>query len=320
VASDEARRWAVGYAVRRAGKYAIQLYSGEMAFNDLTAEERVTSRSRKELATDLRRADAESSEPLRVLVIGQTKAGKSSLINALFGKTVAAVGPAPLTDEVTAYRLEREGIMEGLVLDSPGYEVAGKRPEKQQEALLLEVEACDIVLVVCAATSAAREADRRMLDRLRQRFVESPQRTPPALLVVLTHIDLLRPRSEWNPPYNIAQPTTPKEQTIREAMEAVAADLGVPVERVTPVCSAPGEEYNVHDGLAAAIAASLDDAHRAKYFRCLSDLRDAEFWQRLGEQAKSSGKMLAQVGMRWLSEAGKRVDDWSRPLTDRENE
>src|SRR5690606_39781181 len=63
----------------------------------------------------------------------------------------------------------------------------------------------------------------------------------------ISHIDLLRPRGEWNPPYDIVEPASPKAKTIRAAMEAVAEDLAVPVERVTPVCLASGQQYNVND-------------------------------------------------------------------------
>jgi 50S ribosome-binding GTPase len=56
-----------------------------------------------------------------LLVAGQVKAGKSSLINALFGELQAATDVLACTSNIIPYRLERNGTDLALVLDSPGY-------------------------------------------------------------------------------------------------------------------------------------------------------------------------------------------------------
>src|SRR5436189_1954052 len=47
-------------------------------------------------------------EPLLFVVVGEVKAGKSSLINALFGQEIARADVLPATDRVCIYRYGRE--------------------------------------------------------------------------------------------------------------------------------------------------------------------------------------------------------------------
>ncbi len=51
-------------------------------------------------------------------------------------------------------------------------------------------------------------------------------RETPPLLLVLTHVDRLRPFSEWQPPYDLNDRQSAKAISIRSAVDAAAADLG----------------------------------------------------------------------------------------------
>jgi hypothetical protein len=114
--------------------------------------------------------------------------------------------------------------------------------------------------------------------------------------VVLTHIDLLRPASEWQPPYDLAQPASDKARRIAAAATAVAEELEVPLERVVPVSLLPQRQYNVEEGLLAAIVECLPESSRAKALRCLSTFqRDEESWHRVWQQALSAGKLLSSL-------------------------
>ena len=71
------------------------------------------ARSVKDETQAVERSEAMAGEPLRILVLGQVKAGKSGLINALFGETRAAVDVVPRTRHIEPFVLEREGMQRG---------------------------------------------------------------------------------------------------------------------------------------------------------------------------------------------------------------
>lgn len=293
------RRQAVGFTVRRAGSYVIDLYSGTLVLDQARVGEFEASRSKADAATIQRRTAQDLAEPLRIVVVGQVKAGKSSLINALLGDVEAAVDVVPCTPLVEPYALTREGIERAIILDTAGYATAAVTP-REKRLLTDELAGCDLVIVVCSATSAARAADRELLDAIRQWFAQRPERLSPPLVAVVTHVDLLRPRTEWSPPYDIARPTTDKARSIRDAVDAVAADLGLDAGLVVPVCTAPGRLDNIDEALSPLIVQCLGDADRVRYLRCLREFRDTEFWVRLHEQARATGRIIAAMPATWL--------------------
>jgi len=302
--TDETKRWAVQFAVRKIGYYAIELYSGNLVLRGIEFQPYVTQRSQQAITEEQQRSTALANEPFRILVIGQVKAGKSSLVNALFGETRAAVDVVPRTKAVEPYLLERDGLKRAIILDTAGYEDAS-RTEAALEQAQDEIERCDLILMVSSALSAARDADRRLLDQVRLLFQKNPDREFPPLVVALTHIDQVRPFREWNPPYDLVQADSPKAKQIREAVEVTAADLQVELDRVVPVCLLPGKVYNVDEGLIPAILGSLSAAQRAKYLRCLREYRDEQYWKQLGQQAAGAGRILVRTGVRLLQEAAR---------------
>ena len=167
----------------------------------------------------------------------------------------------------------------------------------------MEILQSDLVVLVSSAQTAARDADRRLLDEVRNLFQRTPDREFPPLVVALTHIDQLRPFREWNPPYDLAQSQGTKARQIREAVEATADDLAVDVERAIPVCLLEGKVYNVDEGLIPTILTSLDDAQRLKYLRCLREFKDEEYWRQLREQAVNAGRILLKTGWRLVEGA-----------------
>src|SRR6185295_9282490 len=125
------------------------------------------------------------------IVIGQVKAGKSSLINALLGEQRAATDVLPLTDEVTKYDLKSPGVPKHLVLlDTTGYGRAGAEKDNVEETAQA-VQGSDLVLVVTHARNPGRKADVDFYTRLREWVRARPQLKFPPVLVVVTHVDLL---------------------------------------------------------------------------------------------------------------------------------
>ncbi len=288
VAWTDLRRWLLQEYVRKIGRYAIELYSGRLVLDEPTAAD-FTPPSQPEAEREARAAALRAEEPLRLLVLGRANAGKSSLINALFGEAQVATDCLPdQASPVTPYRLAREGLTPALIFDTPGLDTPAL-PPKILDPL---VDRADLILWVTAAQRPDREPEAALLSRLRQRWAAHPERHPPTLLVAVSHIDLLRPRQEWQPPYDLNDPTREKARTIRAAVEAVAADLEVPLDAAIPVCLAAGRSYNVTDGLWAAILAQQSAANRTRLLRLRGAQHQAETWALLRRQLASTGRFL----------------------------
>ena len=119
--------------------------------------------------------------------------------------------------------------------------------------------------------------------------------------MVVTHIDLLRPAREWSPPYDLNNPQSPKSRTIAAAITAIANDLSALPAHTIPVCLAPDRTYNVDDTLWAAILQHQDDAHRARFLRCLETRRRQENWSLTWRQLANAGRLLLETPKRILS-------------------
>ena len=292
--TDELRQRLVNAYIRKLGYYAIQLYSGQLTLDAMEPTDTLTQYAKH----DIEQAEqvAESVEPLRILILGQVGAGKSSLINALFGEIKSAEGLLPTTPEITPYVLERDGLQQAIVLDSPGY--GGLTHEHVPEALKQEWAKVDVILMVCNAAQAARQADAQQLDAIRRYFQEECQnQTLPVMLAVATQIDRLRPVREWQPPYNIQDPKRPKEHSIRQACAAIAQDLSLPLDHIVPVCMAPEHAaYNIEEGLIPLIHDQLNDAQRVRYLRCLRHQQDISYWKHWKQQAIQAGQLILKLG------------------------
>lgn len=286
LAQDEIYRWILQEYVRKVGTYAIELYSGRLLLSDAPSEARSTRSSER----DLRVADGSDEplgEPLRILVLGRSNAGKSSLINALFGQLRVATDLLPDTTKMlTPYRLAREGLDLALIYDTPGSDAM------DEQTLRSAAGDADMILWVSAADRPDRHADRETLDTLRAAFAERLTRRPPPVLVALSHIDRLRPVREWLPPYDLAQPKSLKAESILAAVEVVATDLAIPIASVIPVCLAGGRVYNVEDVLWAAILDRLDAAQRSRLLRCQDARKREENWSLVRRQLANAGRFL----------------------------
>ncbi len=287
LARNELHRWLLHAYIRKVGYFAIDLYSGRQPLEPDEPTIRTTASTAD--ISNAEKMTSVSEEPLRILVLGRANAGKSSLINALFGKLTTESHVAPdTTQALTPFVLLREGLTQALVFDSPGCD----SEHFDQKKIELTALNADLILWVSPANRPDRHAERQCLDALRAFFAVHIDRRFPPMLIAASHIDQLRPVRSWQPPYDLINPMNAKAGNIRAAVLAIATDLVVSIDRVIPVCLRKDSVYNVDDALWAAIMSHQDEALRIRLQRCLASNKQAENWERLQRQLINAGRFL----------------------------
>jgi predicted GTPase len=230
-----------------------------------------------------------------ITVVGQVKAGKSSLINALLGEQRAETAVLPLTREITKYRLHLPDASDGLILlDTVGYGHKGPREDQLAETLEA-VKSSDLVLLVLNARDPARQPDLLLLQAIKKHFEEHVTLRMPPIVAVMTFIDVLPPAMEWQPPYEWNRPTRAKEQHVVEASRALQETLGEYLCGVVPVCTLPGKVYGVQEHLVPMLIGLLDEARGVSVLRLMTQERN---WDKLAKayaQALSLAKEVWRV-------------------------
>jgi uncharacterized protein len=258
--------------VERVGTYLVELHSGRLrvgASRYLELKKQHTRQKEAITATDAAEAAAEHVTQVAITIIGQVKAGKSSLINALLGERKALTDVLPLTAEVTRYELQLPDIPTRLVIfDTVGYGHAGPKAD-QVKATRDAVQKSDLVLHVLHARNPARQPDMQMLQALADWHKERPGLKKPPILGVLTHIDLLSPAMEWSPPYDWHHPNRPKEEQIAQALAAAKEQVAPHLADITAACTAEGKQFGVREELMPLIVRELDEAHAVALVRCI---------------------------------------------------
>ena len=208
--TDRLRRTLTRLLLEEAGRAAIDLYSGRLRIDEARLE-----------AAQAKPDTTPPPGPPRLLLAGQVNAGKSSLANALAGEVRVAATPVPGVAAESVLEIAVAGRPALILIDAPGL-----RGEPGEGGLLAARAArVDLVLWVCAANAAAREPDRQALAALRA--AQTATTDPPPVLLVMPHTDRLPPFAEWAPPYDLVRPGGDKAVNIRDALEAICADLGI---------------------------------------------------------------------------------------------
>lgn len=211
---------------------AIDLYGGHFRFDDV--ELSVTAATLKD---DER--EAEKPEPIRICLIGQTGAGKSSVINALTEGWQAETSALPSTDRGLIYECKVDGIPFLRLLDLPGL----NGDAKLEKILFEEMVQSDMVLWVLRANQPARKLDQEFGKRFEQWRQKHVHVQSPPTIGLLNQVDRLGAHSEWNPPYGLDS-TDPKAELIREALAFNREVLHL--DEILPICVSPDrQQYNV---------------------------------------------------------------------------
>ncbi|WP_368084529.1 GTPase family protein [Vibrio splendidus] len=231
---------------------AIDLYSGRFSIEDEALK-----------ASDVSEIDeqrfAPELEPVRIVLVGQTSSGKSSLINALKQELVAEVDVLPSTDTSTVYNAFVDD-NDVRVVDLQGLD-----GNLKTEALMLkEMTQADVVLWVLKANQSARDLDKQLKDRF-DAFYDDPKnisRKKPIVVSVVNQVDRLKPVDDWQPPYDLENPTSTKAKIIAQALEYNHILLQTDI--VLPLAIAPEKVQFGLDTLRQTLIERIADANNVQ--------------------------------------------------------
>jgi predicted GTPase len=262
---------------------AIDLYGGHFRFED---DELSVSAST--LKDDTR--TAEKPEPVRICLLGQVGAGKSSVINALTEGWQAETSALPSTDRGLVYECKVDGIPFLRLLDLPGL----NGDPKNEKILFEEMVQSDMVLWVLRANQPARKLDQAFGDHFQAWQSKHLDYQAPTTIGLLNKIDRLGDLNDWTPPYDLTEDSE-KATLIREALAFNREVLNL--EEIIPLSVSPDrEQYNVD---------ALRDLLKERYGKALnvqlnrrrretSGFSASREWKRVRQAAGSLSKLMGK--------------------------
>ena len=288
--------------IRQVGYYLVEMNSGRLrggadAYRCAFGTEQQQTRHRG----GSRPLEDVESPTINIALTGQVSSGKSSLINLLTGEAQAAVDVLPKTSDVARYQWTLGDPPVTLtLLDTPGYGESGASQQQVQQ-IHRALEESDAALLVMDAHSPGREADRQTLEQLQSMSRTRPHLKPPAIVGVLTHVDLLSPPLEWSPPYNWRMPESPKSRSLHDAVAHVSELFPGSLIQTVPVCSdaRSDRQWGVVEELLPALVELLDEVRSVALLRAYEESLDQRRWNTLLAQITRSGRQLLQA---WIDE------------------
>lgn len=267
----------------------IDLYSGKLK----SSVNELDDYRSKAYTEDLQRK-ALAAEPLRIVLAGQTSAGKSSLVNALADTLHAEVGILPTTESNVIHSLQLDDAAPLHLIDTIGL----ANTQDGLASLTQLATDADMILMVIRANQPARAPDQQLWNALQKTFAAMPRRRVPPLMLVMTHIDQLTPRAEWNPPYDLDSDSR-KAASINGALRSALKQIGLPEGiAIIPVCLSPDKGlYNV-DAVAAQVMMLQDSATLTQLNRRRVELGEqAISWRERWQQVRRLGLVIGRAAI-----------------------
>ena len=263
---------------------AVDLYSGRLRFSDAELAELQLASERQDRA-----AGVTPDDPVRILVIGQVSAGKSTLVNALLGKAAAETDMAPTTARLTVHDLVLAEIPCRLV-DTEGLD-GGAGSLAALSAQMLEA---DMILWVIRANRPARAPDVALLQRHEAAMRDHPARRRAPLILVGAAADALLPG--W--PYPAGRLPEVEAQRLGAAMAAIGDDMGsrpvIPLRAEPPVWNLDA----LHDAMLTVLPEAIMVQRNRKR---LEGGRGLHLRQNIGRARKGLAKGAEVFGKRLWS-------------------
>ncbi|MFB9936769.1 GTPase family protein [Photobacterium aphoticum] len=285
--SDEVQHKLKKVLLQEVISVAIDLYSGRYSVTDgELGESTVKQQDEGRLAEEI--------EPLRVALVGQVSAGKSSFVNAFVGSMVAEVSAIPSTDKIVIHRCHVEGVDLIHLVDLPG--IDGN--EKTQALLLEQMTQSDVIFWLVKANQPARQQD-VMLKQLFDDFYLQPKnrsRKKPRVIMLLNQVDRLQPANEWAPPYDMTQPTDAKGKIIKAALDFNLEQLK-PDEGIVIAMPEQQPSYNMAE-VGESLLGSFEEGINTQLNRRRLSHGSADLTQQ-AKRLYSLGKVAAK---HWLKE------------------
>lgn len=188
------------------------------------------------------RAFIVDARPARIAIVGRRGAGKSSLINAIFGEEKAEVGHTKSQTGIGKWYSFSSELGSIDILDTRGLGESS-RPEEEVFAAtpIEEIENAirdkcpDVIIFLCKAkeVDARLDEDLQQLQELRYKIKDIHDYDIP-IIGIVTQVDELAPLSCMEPPYDHSEKQANIQETVEILTEKISDTILKPV-KVIPV-------------------------------------------------------------------------------------
>lgn len=261
----------------------IDLYRGHFKVKDCELNE-------SKISAEDKINQAMNIEPLRVTIVGQVSAGKSSVINAITNKMVAEVSIIPSTDKIAVYECKIDGIDVIKLIDLPGLD----GNIETEKLMIKEMINSDLIIWVLKANQSARKLDKQLKTEFDAFYKKTEHLTKkrPTILVLVNQVDKLQPVNEWNPPYDLmnCDPSDKKACIIRDAVKYNQEMLNP--DHILPLSLNPNLKFYNLEAVKEYIQTAYKNGINTQLNRRRHECPDEEFMEQAKKLFKSCKKLF----------------------------